>query len=47
MRTDGPIHDPALTVDDVSLEDLVLAYLANPMAGALPGPERLETAVSP
>ena len=46
VRTDGPIRDPAWTVDDVSLEDLVLAYLANPMAGALPGPERLETAVS-
>ena len=46
VRTAGPIHDPVWTVDDVSLEDLVLAYLANPEAGALPGPERLEAAVS-
>ena len=27
MRTDGPILDPAWTVEDVSLEDLVLAYM--------------------
>jgi ABC-2 type transport system ATP-binding protein len=46
VRTAGPIHDPAWTVDDVSLEDLVLAYLANSDAGTLPGPERLEMAVS-
>jgi ABC-2 type transport system ATP-binding protein len=38
VRTDGPIHDPAWTVEDVSLEDLVLAYLANSDAGTLPGP---------
>jgi ABC-2 type transport system ATP-binding protein len=30
--------DPQWTVHDVSLEDLVLAYLANGAAGALPGP---------
>ena len=40
VRTDGPIHDPAWTVEDVSLEDLVLAYLANSDAGTLPGPAR-------
>jgi hypothetical protein len=28
----------ALAVEDVTLEDLVLAYLADPEAGALPGP---------
>jgi len=27
VRTEGPIHDPAWTVEDVSLEDLVLAYM--------------------
>jgi ABC-2 type transport system ATP-binding protein len=37
-RTDGPIHDPAWKAHEVSLEDLVLAYLAEPSAGALPGP---------
>ncbi len=40
VRTDGPIHDPAWSVDEVSLEDLVLAYLAHPAASALPGPSR-------
>ncbi|MFD1535426.1 ATP-binding cassette domain-containing protein [Nonomuraea guangzhouensis] len=29
VRTNGPIMDPAWTVHDVTLEDLVLAYLAN------------------
>jgi ABC-2 type transport system ATP-binding protein len=38
VRTDGPLRDPALTVGDVTLEDLVLAYLADPSAGTLPGP---------
>jgi ABC-2 type transport system ATP-binding protein len=38
VRTDGPVRDPALTVGDVTLEDLVLAYLADPSAGTLPGP---------
>ena len=27
VRTEGPIHDPAWTVERVSLEDLVLAYM--------------------
>ncbi|MBT2213041.1 MULTISPECIES: ABC transporter ATP-binding protein [Actinomadura] len=27
VRTDGPIHDPAWTVGEVGLEDLVLAYM--------------------
>ncbi|WP_395105257.1 ABC transporter ATP-binding protein [Actinomadura sp. SCN-SB] len=27
VRTDGPIHDPAWTVSQVGLEDLVLAYM--------------------
>jgi ABC-2 type transport system ATP-binding protein len=38
VRTEGPVRDPALTVGEVTLEDLVLAYLADPSAGALPGP---------
>ena len=38
VRTDGPVRDPVLAVEDVTLEDLVLAYLADPAAGALPGP---------
>jgi ABC-2 type transport system ATP-binding protein len=38
VRTDGPIHDPAWTAHEVTLEDLVLAYLADPSVGALPGP---------
>jgi ABC-2 type transport system ATP-binding protein len=42
VRTDGPVHDPAWRVHDVTLEDLVLAYLANASAGALPGPSRLD-----
>jgi ABC-2 type transport system ATP-binding protein len=27
VRSDGPIHDPAWTVEDVGMEDLVLAYM--------------------
>jgi ABC-2 type transport system ATP-binding protein len=27
VRSDGPITDPAWTVESVSLEDLVLAYM--------------------
>jgi ABC-2 type transport system ATP-binding protein len=38
VRTSGPIHDPAWTSHQVTLEDLVLAYLADPSAGALAGP---------
>jgi ABC-2 type transport system ATP-binding protein len=38
VRTSGPIPDPAWTAHEVILEALVLAYLADPSAGALPGP---------
>ena len=38
VRTDGPMHSPVLERQDVSLEDLVLAYLSEPTAGTLPGP---------
>jgi ABC-2 type transport system ATP-binding protein len=30
VRTDGPIHDPAWTVGQLSLEDLVLEYMSRP-----------------
>jgi hypothetical protein len=30
VRTEAPIHDPAWTVDQLSLEDLVLAYMGRP-----------------
>jgi ABC-2 type transport system ATP-binding protein len=30
VRTDAPIHDPAWTVSQLSLEDLVLAYMGGP-----------------
>jgi ABC-2 type transport system ATP-binding protein len=38
VRTSGPIPDPSWKAHEVSLEDVVLAYLAEPSAGALPGP---------
>jgi ABC-2 type transport system ATP-binding protein len=45
VRTNGPIHDPAWKVHDVSLEDLVLTYLADASVGALPGPFHIEQKV--
>jgi ABC-2 type transport system ATP-binding protein len=42
VRTNGAQIDPVWTVSEVALEDLVLAYLADPSAGTLPGPARLE-----
>jgi ABC-2 type transport system ATP-binding protein len=38
VRTDRPVADPRWTAHEVSLEDLVLAYLAHPASSALPGP---------
>jgi len=38
VRTDGPILDPAWSVQDVTLEELVLAYLGQPNSTALPPP---------
>lgn len=32
VRTDEPIHDPAWTVEEVGLEDLVLAYMGQDLA---------------
>ncbi|HEU4426820.1 MAG TPA: ABC transporter ATP-binding protein [Pilimelia sp.] len=45
VRASGPIADPVWTVHDVSLEDLVLAYLADVSVGALPGPRHIELEV--
>jgi ABC-2 type transport system ATP-binding protein len=42
VRTNGHVPDPAWAVHDVSLGDLVLAYLAEGSVGALPGPARTE-----
>jgi len=39
VRTDGPILDPSWTVREIGLEDLVLAYLGQPNAIALPLPK--------
>jgi ABC-2 type transport system ATP-binding protein len=41
VRTNGPVLDPAWSTRELSLEDLVLAYLAEPSAGVLPGPTQL------
>lgn len=38
VRTNGQIYDPAWTVSEVPLEDVVLAYLRAPAAHALPEP---------
>jgi ABC-2 type transport system ATP-binding protein len=45
VRTNGAIHDPLWTVQDVTLEGLVLAYLAEASAAALPGPTPIRTGV--
>ena len=38
VRSDSPVTDPSWTVHAVGLEELVLAYLAEPSAGMLSGP---------
>jgi ABC-2 type transport system ATP-binding protein len=43
VRTNGPIHDPAWEVHRVGLEDLVLAYLGQPNATAVPPPRLANT----
>jgi ABC-2 type transport system ATP-binding protein len=45
VRTRAPIADPRWAVHEVSLEDLVLAYLRQPSAGALSGPRTEHRAV--
>ena len=44
VRTNGPILDPKWTSEPVTLEDLVLAYLARPGATALPAPRAMTRA---
>src|SRR5262249_4520984 len=44
VRTDGPILDPAWSVAEVGLEELVLGYLGQPQATALPLPRLAHTA---
>ena len=49
VRTDGPILDPDWAVQEIGLEELVLAYLGHPDATALPQPRLApaEAEVSP
>jgi ABC-2 type transport system ATP-binding protein len=49
VRTDGPILDPVWAVQEIGLEELVLAYLGHPDATALPQPKlaTAEAEVSP
>jgi ABC-2 type transport system ATP-binding protein len=42
VRTVGAVHDPSWAVHDVGLEQLVLAYMRNPEATALPRPTLAE-----
>jgi ABC-2 type transport system ATP-binding protein len=42
VRADGPVHDPAWTVSQVGLEDVVLAYMRQATAPARPAPAPLE-----
>jgi ABC-2 type transport system ATP-binding protein len=42
VRSDGPIHDPSWTVEDLGLEDLVLAYMARAVAVDPPAPALTE-----
>lgn len=44
VRVNGPIADPAWAVHDVTLEDLVLAYLAHGRTGE-PGPDQITSKV--
>jgi ABC-2 type transport system ATP-binding protein len=48
VRTQGPILDPSWSIQEVGLEELVLAYLGQPNATALPMPQlaRVRTEVS-
>jgi ABC-2 type transport system ATP-binding protein len=42
VRTEGPVLDPSWTVSELGLEDLVLAYMARPVAGVHNGHAALE-----
>jgi ABC-2 type transport system ATP-binding protein len=43
VKTNGHLPPPHWRVHDVSLEDLVLAYLSNSRAASLPSPTLAET----
>jgi ABC-2 type transport system ATP-binding protein len=45
VRTEGAIVDPEWAVEEVTLEELVLAYLGSPDSVALPGPRLAATPV--
>jgi ABC-2 type transport system ATP-binding protein len=45
VRTEGAIVDPGWAVEEVALEELVLAYLGSPDSTALPGPRLAATTV--
>jgi ABC-2 type transport system ATP-binding protein len=47
VRLAGPVADPGWEVRAISLEELVLAYLEHPSAGALPGPRSLDEGAAP
>jgi ABC-2 type transport system ATP-binding protein len=44
VRADGQTHDPAWTTHELSLEDLVLAYMRAPDTAHLPRPKLATTA---
>jgi ABC-2 type transport system ATP-binding protein len=44
VRTDGPVHDPAWTVEELDMEDLVLAYMSEASASRRRPRPRLEAA---
>jgi ABC-2 type transport system ATP-binding protein len=44
VRTEAPVHDPAWTVEELSLEDLVLAYMSEAGASQRKPRPRLEAA---
>jgi ABC-2 type transport system ATP-binding protein len=44
VRTDGPVHDSAWTVEELSMEDLVLAYMSEAGASQRRRRPKLETA---
>jgi ABC-2 type transport system ATP-binding protein len=47
VRTSGPVRHPAWAVHEVTLEDLVLAYLAEPGRGRPPRSQPLPPARNP
>jgi ABC-type multidrug transport system ATPase subunit len=46
VRTNGPVLDPAWDVQSVSLEDIILAYLAQSITGTVTGQEQNKLEIS-